>query len=114
MRELQPLRLPQLVQARKLQEASSNCVVPNSPSTASLAQSPQSPTQFELPSPSTPNSALCNYSTSTNCPLPTACDPPDKIMPIKRPLTEVREELDPEHESELLDGKVSGFDRKRK
>ena len=114
MRELQPLRLPQIVEARKLQEACAGCPFPTSSSTTSLAQSPQSPAQPELPSPSIPNASLRGHGAIPNCALPTTCDSLEGIMPIKRPLTEVKEELDPDDESDAVEGKVSGIDRNRK
>lgn len=113
MRELQPLRLPQIVEARKLQEACAGCPFPTSSPTTSLAQSPQSPAQPELPSPSIPNASLRGHSAIPNCALPTTCDSLEGIMPIKRPLTEVKEELDPDDESDAVEGKVSGTDRNR-
>lgn len=114
MRELQPLRLPQIVEARKLQEACAGCPFPTSSSTTGLAQSPQSPAQPEWPSPSIPNASLRGHSAIPNCALPTTRDSLEGIMPIKRPLTEVKEELDPDDESDAVEGKVSGIDQNRK
>ena len=49
-----------------------------------------------------------------SCAVPVTFDPLDKIMPIKRPLTEVREEVGPEEDVDAVDREVPESREKRK
>ena len=112
MRELQPLRLPQIVEARKLQEAYADGPAMQASPMDETAQSSTLSSQSELPSPASPTSLrsknkFCSTS-STNC------DPLDVTMPAKRPLTEVKEELGSEDELEEMREEGAELYRKRK
>ncbi|KAL8948830.1 MAG: hypothetical protein Q9222_005014 [Ikaeria aurantiellina] len=116
MRELRPLQLPQLVEARKKEEQSLKNETPTSATHDNPLQLSQSSTSSDNPSPVTPTFSARGHSRFPSSASSLASSPPlresiDTFAAGKRPLTEVREEPhEPEGEYDMIDSDmVNGF-----
>ena len=111
MRELRPLRLPQLLEARGKDDA--NMSSPNSAAS-------QSPTVSDLPSPSTPSFSLRGHgrfpsSSSSLASSPVVRESIDSFGSPKRPLTEVKEEpIERDGDLEMLESSEADYENDRK
>ncbi|KAL8711648.1 MAG: hypothetical protein Q9220_004058 [cf. Caloplaca sp. 1 TL-2023] len=97
MRELRPLQLPQLVEARKKEEQNLKKDTPTSAIYDNPLQLSQSNTSSDAPSPVTPTFSARGHSRFPSSASSLASSPPlresiDTFAAGKRPLTEVREE----------------------
>ena len=109
MRELQPLRLPQIVEARKLQGSiSANDTILSSPH-CSADSAPQSPAQSVMPSPTSPSIPMRSHIKIPSCATSPIRESLEGLPSVKRPLTEVREELDMEDGDPVQVGDIPGF-----
>lgn len=111
MRELRPLRLPQLLEARGKDDA--NMSSPNSVTS-------QSPTVSDLPSPSTPNFSVRGHarfpsSNSSLASSPVVRESIDSFGSPKRPLTEVKEEpIERDDDLEMIESSEADYENDRK
>ena len=111
MRELRPLRLPQLLEARGKDDT-------NMSSPTSVAS--QSPTVSDLPSPSTPSFSLRGHarfpsSSSSLASSPVVRESIDSFGSPKRPLTEVKEEpVERDDDLEMTDSSEADYENDRK
>ena len=101
MRELRPLRLPQLVEARKKEEEDMSL---DSPAISHTLQLSQSSTSSDYPSPTTPTFIAKGHgrfpsSNSSLASSPVMHESMDGFGAGKRPLTEVKEEPQERDES---------------
>jgi len=115
MRELRPLRLPQLVEARRKEEGESLMESPRSTSSGHASHHSQSSTSSEVASPVTPTFSLRGHtrypsSTSSLASSPQMRESMDGFGTAKRPLTDVKEEpFEREDDFEIIDSFRSDF-----